>query len=124
MRNFLIRLIVNMIALSITASLLPGISVNGGFGTLALVALIFGLVNAVVKPLLILLTCPMVILTLGIFIFVINGLLLQLTSSLSGGALVVESFGWAFVGGIVMGIVGMLVEMGLSALGLSEEKKS
>ena len=122
MRNFLIRLIINAIALSITASLLPGISVNGGLGTLLLVALIFGIVNAIIKPILILLTCPAVILTLGIFILVINGLLLQITSSLSNGALMVEDFGWAFVGGIVMGIVGVVVELGLSALGLSEEK--
>lgn len=122
MRNFLIRLIINAIALSITASLLPGIAVNGGLGTLLIAALIFGIVNAIIKPILILLTCPAVILTLGIFILVINGLMLQLTSSLSNGALVVEDFGWAFVGGIVMGIVGVVVELGLSALGLSEEK--
>ena len=122
MRNFLIRLVINMIALYITASLLPGISISGEFGPLLLVALIFGIVNAIIKPILILLTCPAVIVTLGIFILVINGLLLQITSSLSNGALVIEDFGWAFVGGIVMGIVGVLVELGLSALGLSEKK--
>lgn len=123
MRNFLIRLIINMIALYITASLLPGITVSSEFGALLLVALIFGIANAVIKPILIILTCPAVILTLGIFILVINGVLLQLTSSLSNGALVVEDFGWAFLGGIVMGITGVIVELGLSALGLSEDKK-
>jgi putative membrane protein len=123
MRNFFIRLIINALALYITASLLPGISLSGEIGALLLVALIFGIVNAILKPILILLTCPAVIVTLGIFILVINGLLLQITSSLSNGALVVEDFGWAFLGGIAMGVVGVVVELGLSALGLSEDKK-
>jgi putative membrane protein len=61
--------------------------------------------------------------TLGIFLLVINGLLLQITSSLSNGALVIDHFGWAILGGIVMGVVGVVVELGLSALGLSEKKK-
>jgi len=123
MRNFLIRLIINMIALSITASLLPGIQINGGIGTLVLIALVFGIINAIVKPILIFLTCPAVIITLGLFILVINGLLLLLTSSILGNSFVVDGFGTAFVGGIVMGISAIVIESILGSLGLEKNKK-
>ncbi len=119
-RNFIIRLIINMIALSITASLLPGIAINGGAGTLLLVALVFGIINAIVKPILLLLTCPFVIITLGLFILVINGLLLLLTSSILGNSFVVDGFGTAIIGGIVMGIASMIVEWILDRAGLDE----
>ncbi len=122
-RNFIIRLIINAIALAITAELLPGISIGGGTGTLLLVAFVFGVVNAVVKPIIAILTCPAVILTLGLFILVINGLMLLLTSSLVGAQnFAVDGFGTAFIGGIVMGIVAIIVEAVLDALGLDESK--
>jgi putative membrane protein len=122
MRGFLIRLLINAIAIAITAELLPGIEVNGGAGTLLLVALVFGIVNAIVKPILILLTCPAVILTMGLFILVINGLMLLLTSSLLDNAFFVDGFGTAFVGGIVMGIIAIVVEAVLNALGINENE--
>ncbi len=121
MRGFLVRLLINMVAISLTAELLPGIAVNGGFGTLLLVALVFGIVNAIVKPILILLTCPAVILSLGLFILVINGLMLLLTSSLLGDQFVVDGFGTAFIGGIVMGILAILIEAALRALGFEDD---
>ena len=122
-RNFIIRLVINMIALSITASLLPGIQINGGAGTLLLVALVFGIVNSIVKPILLLLTCPFVILTLGLFIFVVNGLMLLLTSALLGSSFVVNGLGTAIIGGIVMGIAAMIIEWILRQGGLDEEKR-
>lgn len=122
MRNFLIRLIINAIAIAITAELLPGISVNGGIGTLLLIALVFGVINAIVKPILMVLTCPFVILTLGLFILVINGLLLLLTSSILGNSFVVDGFWTAFIGGIVMGIAAMVVDWALDQVGLDESK--
>ena len=65
----------------------------------------------------------MVILSLGLFILVINGLMLLLTSSLVGAEnFYVDGFGWAFVGGIVMGITAIIVEAVLDALGLDESK--
>ena len=121
-RNFIIRLVINMIALSITASLLPGIAINGGAGTLLLVALVFGIVNSIVKPILLVLTCPFVLLTLGLFIFVVNGLMLLLTSALLGNSFVVNGFGTAIIGGIVMGIAAMIVEWILRQGGLDEER--
>lgn len=121
MGKFLLRVIINAIAIAITASLLPGIHVvNRDLGTLLIIGLIFGLINALLKPILSFLTCPFIIITLGLFIFVINGALLLLTANLSGGRLTIDSFWWAVGGGIVMGIVGLIME---TLLGLREKKK-
>jgi putative membrane protein len=122
MRNFLIRVLINAVAIAITASLLPGIHIaNNDIGTLLIVGFVFGIVNAIVKPILTFLTCPFVLLTLGLFLLVINGLMLMLTASLSGGRLAVDGLGWAIVGGIIMGIVGMIME---GLLGVNEEEKA
>jgi putative membrane protein len=111
MRDFVLRLIVTAVAIFITASLLPGIHLaNDGLGTLLIVALIFGIINALIKPILTVLSCPLVLITLGLFMVVINGLMLMLTASLSGGRLVVDNIWWAILGGIIMGIVGMVLE--------------
>jgi putative membrane protein len=115
MRNFVVRVIINAIAIAVTATLLPGIHVvNQDIGTLLILGLIFGLVNALIKPLVQLLTCPFILITLGLFIFVINGLMLLLTASLSGGRLIVDGLGWAIIGGIIMGIIGVILESVLS----------
>jgi putative membrane protein len=121
MRNFLIRVVINALALAATAYILPGIAVSSDVGAVLLVALIFGVINAIIKPIVVILTLPATILTLGLFIFVINGLMLLLTSSLSGGRLVVAGLGTAILGGIVMGIAAMLIEAVLKAIGLAEE---
>jgi putative membrane protein len=119
-RNFIIRLVINMIALSVTAALLPGIHINGGAGTLLIVALVFGIINSIVKPILLLLTCPFVIITLGLFILVINGLMLLLTAAILGNSFVVDGFGTAIIGGIVMGIAAMVVEWILGQAGMDD----
>jgi putative membrane protein len=85
---FLLRLLINAVALLITAWIIPGIHLGAAgphpttkdWVTLLIVALIFGLVNAVIRPILILLSLPLEILTLGLFIFVINAFMLLLTS--------------------------------------------
>jgi putative membrane protein len=120
MGKFLLRVIINAIAIAVTASLLSGIHVvNRDLGTLLIIGLVFGIINALVKPLLSLLTCPFIILSLGLFLLVINGLMLLLTASLSGGRLIVDGFWWAVLGGIVMSIVGMILE---SILGIRDDK--
>jgi putative membrane protein len=111
MRNFLIRVIINAIGIAITAQLLPGITVaDNDIGTLLIIGLVFGIVNALVKPILMILTCPAVILSLGLFILVINGLLLLLTASLIPARLSVDGLGPAILGGIVMGIISIILE--------------
>ena len=85
MQRFLLRLVVNGLAIAIIAALLPGIQIaNNDIGTLAVLALIFGVVNAIVRPIVMILSCPFIILSLGLLIPIINGLLLMLTASISG----------------------------------------
>ena len=116
--KLLLRLAVNAVAIFLTAQILPGIKVEGGVGSLLLLALIFGLVNALVKPIVELLTCPLVIITIGLFVLVINGAMLMLTADLSGGRLFVAGWGPAIVGGIVMGLINVILE---AILGLKKK---
>jgi putative membrane protein len=114
MIKLLIRLIVNAIALWIAVELVPGLSYDGDPVTLLLVALIFGLVNALIRPLLAILSCPLIVLTLGLFVLVINGLMLALTAWLSqqfGLGFTVENFWAALLGAIVISIVSALLNL-------------
>ncbi len=85
------------------AYLLPGIAVSG-FVTALVAALVLGLVNTVIRPILILLTLPVTLLTLGLFIFVINGLMFWFVGSLISG-FVVAGFWWGVGGAIAYSIV-------------------
>ncbi len=100
---FLIRVVVNAVALVIVAYLLPGVSVTGWVGALV-AALVLGIVNAILRPILVILTLPVQILTLGLFTLVINGLLFWWVGHWGIG-LVVDGFWAAFWGAIVLGIV-------------------
>lgn len=122
--NFIIRLVINAVALYVTASILPGFTIGSdSVGTLLLIALVFGIINAIVKPVVKLLTCPMVILTLGLFSLVINALMLLLTSAIVGETVFhIDGFGTALLAGIVMAIVAMIVEWALKRLGFGEDE--
>jgi putative membrane protein len=114
--QLIVRLIINMIALAIAAAIVPGVQFSGGdgaapIGSIVLVALIFGLVNAVIKPVLAFITCPFYVLTLGLFTFVINALMLMLTSWLVGPRFVVEGFWPALLGSIVISLVSTLLSI-------------
>ena len=99
--------LINAVALMAVTYLLPGIAVSS-FVTALVAALVLGLVNAVIRPILILLTLPATLLTLGLFIFVINGLLFWFVGSLVSG-FVVAGF-WAGVfGAIIYSIVAWLL---------------
>lgn len=108
MKNFVIRLFVNALALSAAAYFVQGITLDGGFGPVLLVALIFGLVNAILKPIVMLVALPLLFVTLGLFTLVINAGLLLLTARLTD-ALAVDGFGPAFWGSLVVSIVSMLL---------------
>ena len=112
MREFLIRILINAVAIAVTALLIPNIHVaNNDINTLLIVGLIFGLVNSLLKPLLLLLTCPAVLLSLGLFIFVINGFMLMITDSLAGDRLIIEGgIFTAILGGMVMAAVSIVLE--------------
>ena len=112
MREFIIRVLINAVAIAVTAMLIPNIHIaNSDITTLLAIGLIFGLVNSLLKPLLILLTCPAVLLSLGLFIFVINGVMLLITDSIAGERLIIEGgIFTAILGGMVMGGASMLLE--------------
>ena len=125
MREFVIRVLINAVAIAITAMLIPNIHIaNNDMSTLLVIGLIFGVVNSLLKPLLILLTCPAVILSLGLFIFVINGIMLLITDSIAGERLVIDGgIFTAVLGGMVMGGVSMLLETVLKLDDKSDSRK-
>jgi putative membrane protein len=107
-RRLVLRWLISSLAIFAAVSLVPGISFSGPGWQIGVVALVFGLLNALIRPLLLLLTCPLVLLSLGMFALVINALLLGLTSSLAdslGIAFHVDDFGAAFLGGMVISVV-------------------
>ena len=120
MRSIVIKLLVNGVALWVAALLLPGIrldegnsSLIGRLVTVLWVAVIFVLVNALIKPVLRLLALPVIILTLGLFALVVNAAMLQLTSWFAGQldlAFHVDHFIWdALLGSIIITVVSMLL---------------
>ena len=120
-REFVLTVIINAIAIALTAWLLPGIEViDNDLGSYVLIGFVFGVINALVKPLVSCLTCLLILATFGLFLLVINGFMLWLTAELLPERLVVENFGWAIVGGLIMAIVGAFLE---SQFGLSKNNK-
>ena len=108
MKNFLIRLLVNALALYAAAWAIDGIDMSGGFFDVLLVALVFGVLNAVLKPILVFFSLPLIIVTLGLFALVVNGLLLLLTARLIDH-FAVSGMGSAILGSIVISVVTMLL---------------
>jgi putative membrane protein len=111
---FLIRLLVNAAALWVATQVVSGVSFDGGLLPMLGVALVFGVVNALLRPVAKILTFPIIIVTLGIFALVINGLMLWLTSSLSsalGLGFHVSGFWAAFWGAIVVSLVSLVLSM-------------
>ncbi len=113
MRSLIFRLLINAVALFAAARLVPGIAfTEGDWTTIIFVALIFGVVNALVAPVFKLLTCPVILLTLGLFTFVINALMLMLTAWIAGLfnlGFVVNGFGAAFIGALIISIISFLL---------------
>jgi putative membrane protein len=105
--NFIIRLLVNAVALIIVAYFLPGVHV-ASYTAAIVAALVLGIANAVIRPILFVLTLPAVILTLGLFTFVINAIVFYLVAHLHIG-LTVDSFWSAFLGALVLSIVSFLL---------------
>ncbi len=111
MSRLVVRIIINAIALWVAARLLgPEVMrVPQDVGQLVIVALVFGVVNALIRPVVNLFTCLLNLLTLGLFTFIINALMLMLTSWLTGDRLEFGNFGWAIVGGIIVSIVSTIL---------------
>lgn len=113
LRNLLIRFLINAAAIFVADALLEGIEIEG-WQSYAVMAIAFGLVNAFAKPALKLLTCPLIVLTLGLFLLVLNAIMFGLAAWLSsavGADVTVDGFGAAFVGAIIVSIVSWLLSM-------------
>jgi putative membrane protein len=111
---FLIRLLVNAAALWVATRVVPGVSFDGGTLPFLGVALVFGVINAVIRPVLKILTFPLILVTLGLFALVVNGLMLWLTSSLSaslGLGFHVSGFWPAFWGAIVVSLTSLVLSL-------------
>jgi putative membrane protein len=114
MNKFVLRWLITGIALYAAVQLVPGITYEGGWTTLAGMALIVGLLNAFVRPLLALMSCPLIIVTMGLFILVLNAAVFLLAARLAsvfGVSFFVSGFGSAFWGALVVGIVSFFMNL-------------
>jgi len=116
MTKFILRLAINAIALYLAVYFLPGIELRSSLTSILWLALIFGLVNALFRPLISLLTCPLIVLTLGLFTLVINTFMFWLTSVIGqsfGIALIISEPVWwnAFLGGLVVSVVSVVMTL-------------
>lgn len=113
--GFLVRVALNALAIMLAASILPGISVDGIVPALA-AAVLLGLVNAFVRPVLLILTLPITLVTLGLFLLVLNGLCFWLVASVVKG-FHVAGFGSAMLGALVVSAVSWIVTAFMSDSG-------
>jgi putative membrane protein len=112
--KLLLRWVAGAAAIGAATWLIPGITVQGGVGALFVIALILGLVNALVRPLLRRLACGLIFVTLGLFLFVINALMLLLTELLAraaGVGFAIDSFQDALLGAVVISVVSFLLSV-------------
>ena len=118
--GFLVRVVINGVAIWFATLLLSGLDIVGGsttaqqLGIIALIALVFGLVNAIVKPIVKLVSLPLYILTLGLFTLVVNALMLMLTAWIteqSTWGLRVDGFGTAVIGALIISIVSFVLSV-------------
>jgi putative membrane protein len=114
MTKFFIHWAITVIAIYVAVLIVPGINFTGDWIGMLWLALIMGLLNALVRPLLKFLTCPLIILTLGLFVLVINTLIFQWTSTIGqsfGLGLTVDGFWSAFLGGLVVSVVSVILNL-------------
>jgi len=107
MRWFLVHWLSIALSLLVCCKILPGVHVDS-LQTLAVAALVLGFINAIIKPILVILTLPITIVTLGLFYFVVNGIAFSLTSAIVPG-FVVDSFWWAIAGSVVVSLISWFV---------------
>ena len=106
----LARVVLNGLGLALAAYLLPGIHWQGGLGALLVAGCVIGLINAFVRPLVAALSCPLIVLTLGLFYLVINGAMLALADWLLA-ALTIDGFVWAVAGGLFLALFNLLLRL-------------
>jgi putative membrane protein len=117
-RGFLFRLCITALGLWAAATIVPGIAIHG-LGSLIVAALLLGVVNAIIRPIILILTLPFTLLTLGLFIFVVNGLSLVLVAWVMPG-FTVSGLGAAILGSIVVGLTGWVASAFVGSTGRLE----
>ena len=115
--SLILRWLLNTLALFLVVTIVPGFAYRS-WVTLAVAAAVLGLLNAVVRPILFVLTLPITVVTLGLFLLVLNAIMLELTAALVPG-FDIHGFGWAIVGALVLSLVSMIT----SRLGKQEERR-
>jgi putative membrane protein len=114
MTKFILRWTINAVALFLAVYFVPGVVLQGEWTSVLWLALIFGLVNAFLRPLLKLLTCPLIFLTLGLFTLLINTFLFWLTGQVGtafGVGFTVADFWSAFLGGLIVTVVSVFMSL-------------
>lgn len=128
MLRLLLRLVVNAIALWVAIEIVPGLTYTSeSYVSLLIIAFIFGLVNALVRPILVLLTCPLIVLTLGLFVLIVNGVLLSITVWLSGVfdlGLASDSFLSTLLGAVIVSVVSGVINLLIKEESESERKRA
>ncbi|MEO6029514.1 MAG: phage holin family protein [Candidatus Binatia bacterium] len=118
MLGFLVRLLIAALGLWLAQALVAGVEIHGA-GTLLVAALLLGIVNAFVRPLLVLLTFPITVVTLGLFLWVINAAMLGLVATLLDG-FTLHGFGSALLGALVVSITGWIASWYVGSSGRFE----
>lgn len=119
----LVRLVVLAVIIGVTAKIVSGIHVTGGFFTLLWLAVLFSLVNLIVGPILRILSIPLIVVTLGLFLLVVNAALLGLTALLSSH-LAIDNFWSAVLGGFLIAVFSWIAELILPLSGRRSEARS
>ncbi|MEB2285207.1 MAG: hypothetical protein B6D46_07625 [Polyangiaceae bacterium UTPRO1] len=118
MSGFFVRLLIAALGLWLAQALVPGVEIRGA-GTLLVAALLLGLVNAVVRPLVVILTLPITVVTLGLFLWVVNAMMLALVAALLVG-FTLSGFGSALLGALVVSITGWIASWYVGSSGRFE----
>lgn len=106
--SFIIRFLLNGLAVFLTAYLLPGVNVDG-YVTALIVAIVLSIANVVVKPVLIVLTIPITVITLGLFLLVINAIMIELADWLVDG-FYIDNFWWALISSLILSVFNSMIE--------------
>jgi putative membrane protein len=106
--RWILSLVLNAVALIIVAELFDSFQLEG-FGTAVLAALILSILNIIVKPILVILTLPLTIFTLGLFLFVINAITLMIAQAVIGDSFIIDGFGTAIVAAVILSILNLLL---------------
>lgn len=108
MKNWLLHIIVNAVAFIAVSTLFASVEVSGVGGAL-LAAFILSILNAIVRPVLVILTLPITILSLGLFLFIINAITLWLTDMMLGSTFDIDGFGMTIIAAIIISIINLVL---------------